>query len=148
MQLRRSVPDLKRPFRLWAAPVIAPIAFILSSLVAFWGGFQALSYIFGALFAILIVYGVLRLIRGKNSGMSGFYNITWIFPYFIGLWLLSYFGPKVLGGSGDIGFFWSMLWVALRHFEWVRRYDCLVERSASRGDLWTKGISCSRWHWA
>ena len=37
---------------------------------------------------------------------------------------------------------------ALRHFEWVRRYDCLVERSASRGDLWTKGISCSRWHWA
>jgi hypothetical protein len=93
--------------------VIAPIAFILSSLVAFWGGFQALSYIFGALFAILIVYGILRLIRGKNSGMSGFYNITWIIPYFIGLWLLSYFGPKVLGGSGDVSFFWSMLWVAL-----------------------------------
>jgi amino acid transporter len=113
LQLRRSVPDLKRPFRLWAAPVIAPIAFILSSLVAFWGGFQALSYIFGALFAILIVYGILRLIRGKNSGMSGFYNITWIIPYFIGLWLLSYFGPKVLGGSGDVSFFWSMLWVAL-----------------------------------
>jgi len=42
---------------------------------------------------------------------------------------------------------WSSF-LALRHFEWVRRYDCLVERSASRGDLWTKGISCSRWHWA
>ncbi|MEY2342843.1 APC family permease [Acidithiobacillus sp. IBUN Pt1247-S3] len=113
LQLRRSVPDLKRPFRLRGAQVIAPIAFVLSSLVAYWGGFQALTYIFGALFGILIIYAILRLIRGKESGMSGFYNITWIFPYFIGLWLLSYFGPKVLGGTGDIAFFWSMLWVAL-----------------------------------
>ncbi len=85
----------------------------MSSLVAFWGGFQALSYIFGALFAVLIIYGILRLLRGKDSGMSGFYNISWIFPYFIGLWVLSYFGPKVLGGIGDIGFFWSMLWVTI-----------------------------------
>ncbi|QEM40752.1 DUF190 domain-containing protein [Acidithiobacillus caldus] len=50
------------------------------------------------------------------------------------------FGSKGVVRADDI--------LALRHFEWVRRYDCLVERSASRGDLWTKGISCSRWHWA
>ncbi|MCE5394529.1 MAG: APC family permease [Acidithiobacillus sp.] len=113
LQLRRSVPDLQRPFRLWGAKIIAPVAFILSSLVAYWGGFQALSYIFGVLFAVLILYGLIRLLRGSQSGMSGFYHITWIFPYFLGLWVLSYFGPKVLGGTGDIGFYWSMLWVAI-----------------------------------
>ena len=53
------------------------------------------------------------------------------------------------GASGPAGkTFSAAVSEALRHFEWVRRYDCLVERSASRGDLWTKGISCSRWHWA
>ncbi|MGC9239515.1 MAG: APC family permease [Acidithiobacillus sp.] len=114
LQLRRSVPDLDRPFRLWGAQVIAPVAFVLSSLVAFWGGFQALTYIFGALFGILAVYGIVRLLRGGQAGVeSGFYNITWIFPYFIGLWVLSYLGPKVLGGVGDIGFYWSMLAVAV-----------------------------------
>ncbi|MBU2746235.1 fluoride efflux transporter CrcB, partial [Acidithiobacillus caldus] len=29
-------------------------------------------------------------------------------------------------------YMFSSLFLALRHFEWVRRYDCLVERSASR----------------
>lgn len=65
------------------------------------------------LFGVLIIYGIVALIRGKSSDMSGFYHISWIFPYFIGLWLLSYFGPKVLGGTGDIPFFWSMLLVAV-----------------------------------
>ena len=114
LQLRRSVPDLERPFRLWAANVIAPVAFILSSLVAFWGGFQALTYIFAVLFGILAIYGIVRLVRGARPGEeSGFFNITWIFPYFIGLWVLSYLGPKVLGGIGEIGFYWSMLAVAV-----------------------------------
>ncbi len=114
LQLRCSVPGLKRPFRLWGARVVAPVAFVLSSLVAYWGGFEALSYIFGVLFGVLLLYGLFRLVQGRIPGeKSGFYHITWIFPYFGGLWLLSYFGPGVLGGTGDIPFYWSMLWVAL-----------------------------------
>lgn len=114
LQLRRSVPDLQRPFRLWGAHVIAPIAFILSSLVAYWGGLQALSYIFGVLFGVLIIYGIVHLIRGKTDDKPlGFKHITWIFPYFIGLWVLSWFGPKVLGGTGDIPFYLSMVLVAI-----------------------------------
>jgi len=113
LQLRRSVPDLKRPFRLWGAQIVSPIAFILSSLVAFWGGFQALSYIFGVLFAILFIYGIIHMVRGNTTGEPlGFKHITWIFPYFGGLWLLSWLGPKVLGGIGVIPFYWSMLGVA------------------------------------
>ncbi len=114
LQLRRSVPDIKRPFRLWGARVVAPVAFVLSSLVAYWGGFQALSYIFGGLFGALLFYGLFRLVRGGTPGEPlGFYHITWIFPYFGGLWLLSYLGPRILGGTGEIPFYWSMLWVAI-----------------------------------
>ncbi|MEY2336047.1 APC family permease [Acidithiobacillus ferrianus] len=114
LQLRHSVPDMERPFRLWGAHVIAPIAFILSSLVAYWGGFQALSYIFGTLFGVLTLYGIQHRIRGNSDGqILGFRHITWIFPYFGGLWVLSWFGPKVLGGTGGIPFYWSMAAVAV-----------------------------------
>ena len=114
LQLRRSMPELERPFRLWGAQIIAPIAFILSSLVAYWGGFKALTYIFGTLFAILILYGIVYRIRGSRDGTPlGFKHITWIFPYFLGLWVLSWFGPKVLGGQGVIPFYGSMAAVAV-----------------------------------
>jgi amino acid transporter len=44
--LRRSQPELKRPFRLWGAKILAPIAFICSNWIIYWTGFKTNSFLF------------------------------------------------------------------------------------------------------
>ncbi|WP_243665974.1 hypothetical protein [Vulcanisaeta sp. JCM 16159] len=54
--LRRTAPDLPRPFRLWAMPVLAPLATLAASLVIYWSGFSTVSKFFLAVFVGLPIY--------------------------------------------------------------------------------------------
>jgi hypothetical protein len=38
----------------------------------------------------------------------GWQYMWWIFPYFMGMWVISWIGPKDLGGLGYLAFFPSM----------------------------------------
>ena len=54
--LRRHAPDLKRPFKLPGARVIAPIATIVAILIVYWSGFSTLYYIITGLFLGLSLF--------------------------------------------------------------------------------------------
>ncbi|MHB1705682.1 MAG: APC family permease [Acidithiobacillus sp.] len=124
LQLRRALPDAARPFRLWAAPVLAPAAFIVSNWIVFWAGLHTLNFTFVSLLLLLGIY--LLSVYGRKGARAdlGWRHVWWIFPYFLGLWLCSYWGPTSLGGRGLIPFFADMgviallslaiLWAALR----------------------------------
>jgi hypothetical protein len=109
------MPDLKRPFRLWTAWLIAPAAFISSNFVMYWAGFGTVNVLFMIIAGIMAVY-LLRFlylyIEGKEPD-EDLAHAWWLVPYFAGMWILSFFGPVEMGGTGTFGIFDGMLSVAV-----------------------------------
>jgi amino acid transporter len=96
--MRERRPEEPRPFRLRAAWVLAPLAFIASNWVIFWTGATTVSFLFGLLAAMFAVYILWYFaIARRPARKLGLRHAWWAFPYFIGLWLLSWLGPDNLG---------------------------------------------------
>ncbi|HEX7964509.1 MAG TPA: APC family permease [Gammaproteobacteria bacterium] len=115
LRLRRVMPDLKRPFRLWSAWAVAPAAFIASNLVMYWAGFGTVNVLFAIITVIMAVY-MLRFLYLYTQGQEPDEDLAhawWLMPYFAGMWLLSYFGPVEMGGTGAFGIFNGMSAVAV-----------------------------------
>ena len=125
LHLRKALPNAERPFRLRAAGLIAPIAFISSNWVIYWTGYAVAEWMFSAVFAYILVYLAWHLVvRRRSARELGWREAWWVIPYLAGMWLVSYLGPAgPMGGRGVIGFFTGMwiiagfslivLWVAL-----------------------------------
>ena len=124
LHLRNTMPDATRPFRLRAARTIATIAFIASNWIIYWTGYAVTEWMFGAVFAYIVVYLAWYLAVRRPLRELGWREGWWVIPYLAGMWLVSYLGPAgVMGGKGVIGFFTGMwiiagfslvvLWVAL-----------------------------------
>jgi amino acid transporter len=126
--LRRQKPDLPRVYTLPAGRVLAPVGFILASLVVYWTGWSIYSTL---MVTVLIGYAImagsalfgLNEARGAFDLRSGFF----VLPYMIGMGLISFFGQfghggilngvgifhdVLVGGSKHIPFYWDLLIVA------------------------------------
>lgn len=74
--LRRVAPDMKRPFKLTGAEIIAPIATIAAGLIVYWSGFTTLFYLFTAIFVGLPIFFTfyalkeLKLSTGTAAGLG------------------------------------------------------------------------------
>ena len=124
MILRRSRPDVNRQFNLWSPNILAPLAFICSDLIIFWTGFANNNVMFIILVGGFIAYAIYyHFIAKSDPAQFGWKGISWLVPWFGGLWILSYLSD--LGnGIGLIKFWpgviivtiWSIfvLWLALR----------------------------------
>ncbi|MEJ2361610.1 MAG: APC family permease [Gammaproteobacteria bacterium] len=114
LHLRRVAPDSRRSFRLWWAWLLAPMAFIISNWIILWTGFDTGNVLFSMIGAMFVIYTLYHyFVQGKQGGPFGWKLIIWIFPYFIGLWLLLYFGPTALGGNNTLSFGLDMLLSAI-----------------------------------
>jgi amino acid transporter len=124
LHLRKALPDMTRPFRLRAAGLLAPIAFIASNWIIYWTGYAVTVWMFGAVFAYIVVYLGWYLAARRPLDDLGWREGWWVIPYLAGMWVVSYLGPAgVMGGRGTIGFFTGMwiiagfslliLWLAL-----------------------------------
>lgn len=114
LQLRRSLPEAHRPFRLWMPWLLAPAAFIVSNWIIFWAGLATLNFMFGLLLVLLAGYLVYHYgIRRGAGGYLKWAHIWWLFPYFAGLWLLTLLGPEAVGGNGALSLFQGMGAVAV-----------------------------------
>ena len=109
--LRKTKPDLPRVYRLPAARVLAPLAFVCASWIIYWSGWQTLTTL---MVAMLIGYTLVALsyLFRLNSAAP---KLDWraagfIVPYFLGMLLISYFGDFGPGGIiGGIGIFKHVL---------------------------------------
>ncbi len=143
--LRKSKPDLPRPYRLAGATVLAPLAFVLASFIVYWAGWQTYSTL---IVAILLGYILMLLsVAFKlNSKVPKFdwSAAKWIFPYLIGMGILSYnggFGPGgiiggvgpfanvLVGGSGRLPLWYDLVAVAI--FALVIYYIAMATRLPS-----------------
>jgi amino acid transporter len=102
--LRRSQPTLTRPFRLWGADVVAPVAFVCSNWIIYWTGFKTNSFMFAVLAIGFALYaGYYHFAARKPVEEFGWRYIAWLLPWFGGMWVISALGD-IDGGSGVLGF--------------------------------------------
>ena len=148
LRLRTALPDAPRPFRLRAAGVLAPVAFIASNWIIYWTGYAVAQWMFSAVFVYIAAYLLWYfVVRRRPLHELGWQQAWWTIPYLGGMWLVSYLGPKgAMGGTGMLGFFTGMwiiagfslvmLWLALRagqSSEAAQRCADLVKTLGSSG---------------
>jgi amino acid transporter len=119
--LRRSQPTLRRPFRLWGADIVAPIAFVCSNWIIYWTGFTVNTFLFLLVGGGFVLYAIYyHFIAKKPAEEFGWRYIAWLLPWFGGMWLISALG-NISGGFGVLGFWpgvaavavWSLIVIVL-----------------------------------
>ena len=112
--LRRELPDHSRPFRLWRANLLAPLAFIVVNLLVYWGGWAVDWKVFCA---IAVGYVWLAASYAANRRHErptlGFKSGSWVLPWLGGLAALSYAGQytsptHLIFGLAHIPFWWDI----------------------------------------
>ena len=125
MHFRKTDPGRDRPFRLPAAGVLAPLAFIFATLLIYWTGWQTIWRVDAAILVglVLLAISFVNLPKEKRPPLQLRYSV-WLWPYLAGLALLSLFGAFAGGTSTSpldrwyhpvaaLAFPYDTIWVAL-----------------------------------
>lgn len=92
--LRKRLPDMKRPFLLKGAMVIAPLAFIASTFIIYWSGWNVVSILIPIIVPAIIFYFAFvdkdPKFEGKVKG--DVYSGGWLVGYFIFMLVISFIG--------------------------------------------------------
>ena len=111
-----------RPFRLVAASIVAPIAFICCNLIILWSGFATVTWMFAIVLIIFLLYlAYFYLVAHEQNTNFGWDNIWWLGAWFGGMWIVSALSGHDLGGDGVLGFWpavvvtaaWSLVVIEL-----------------------------------
>ena len=106
--LRRSLPDKERPFRLPGGDVIAVLAFFASNLIVYWSGWTVDWKLMVAVLLGFVVFAIFHATGSVRQQLDWRSGATWIFPWLIGLTIISYLGAYG-GGRDVISFGWSFV---------------------------------------
>lgn len=112
--LRRTAPDLKRPFKLSGMNIISPLAFISATLIAFWSGWSVTRLlIILTLVSLILYFGIFvnRDEKLKRNLKEDFRSSIWLFAYYFVLLVFSYLGN--FGGIGVIKGPWDSVLLAI-----------------------------------
>ena len=112
LTLRKTLPvdTHGRPFLLRGAWIIAPLAFIVSNFIIYWSGAETDDFLFAMLGLFFTIYLTAELIRERSLAHLHWRGAWWLLPYFTGMWLITYLGPKNLTGGLDwITYPWGMV---------------------------------------
>ena len=135
--LRRTAPDLPRPFRVRGFAVIGPLSFVIAALIVYWSGWGTLSWLLGlqiVLYAVYVAYVAcdrsrrVKLARDVRSSL-------WLIDFYVLMIVLSRAGT--FGGEEWIGSPWDSLLaaaIALLVYAWGARTGQPPSPDAFRGD--------------
>jgi amino acid transporter len=98
MTLRRTAPELHRPFRLAGLPVIAGIAFIMSAELLYWAKWPLTGEIILLMVVALPVYFYYTAKHGWHEFSRHLKGAWWLIAYLITLALVSRIGSAKFGG--------------------------------------------------
>ncbi|PWI58876.1 APC family permease [Sulfoacidibacillus thermotolerans] len=114
--LRRTVREADRPFRLAGASVIAPLAFVIGSLIIYWTGWTTDSKLLLALLIGVVLYALLALAlpqQIQRPHAQSLQSGIWLIVYLIVMLGLTYVGSTKLGELKNwIPYPWDMITVA------------------------------------
>ena len=110
--LRRTAPNLHRPLRVPGLPLLAPLAFVLATLMLFWARWPHTGQIMLLLILPLPVYLYYQAKGNWRDFGRQMRASWWLFAYLIAVTVLSWAGSKEFEGHGYIGYGWDQLCVA------------------------------------
>ncbi|MEO8810020.1 MAG: APC family permease [Rhodanobacter sp.] len=108
MTLRRTAPELHRPFRLKALPVISGIAFIMSAELLYWAKWPLTGQIILLMVVALPVYLYYQAKTGWHDFGRQMKGAWWLVFYLIALAVVSKIGSAKFGGLDYIPFGWDL----------------------------------------
>jgi amino acid transporter len=113
MVLRRTAPDLHRPLRVPGLHILAPLAFVLATLMLYWARWPHTGEIMLLLILPLPVYLYYQAKAGWRDFGRQLGGAWWLIGYLAAIAGLSWAGSKEFAGLDYIGFGWDQLCVAL-----------------------------------
>ena len=92
--LRKTAPDLPRPYRLRFARLTAPAAFVIANLLLIWVGWSTVSRLFLVVAVGALIVSMLALIQpgSRHTGLE-WLAASWIVPYVGAMAVVSYLSP-------------------------------------------------------
>jgi len=145
---RRQVPEASRPYRLPAASVLAPLAFILANLIIYWSGLEVLLKLAVCIVIGYVLIGICMAFDKQRPPLD-WRSAQWLPVYLIGMGIISWLGQYSGGAvaapvnTSTIPFWWDMVVVAafsLGIYFWAQAVRLpreemlnLVERQAAHG---------------
>jgi amino acid transporter len=112
MALRRTAPDLRRPLRVPGLKFLAPLAFVLATLMLFWARWPHTGEIMLLLIFPLPVYFYYQAKGQWRDFRRQLDAAWWLLAYLIVITLLSWAGSKEFEGRDYIKYGWDQLAVA------------------------------------
>jgi amino acid transporter len=113
MVLRRTAPELHRPLRVAGLSVLAPIAFVLSTLMLFWARWPHTGEIMLLLILPMPVYLYYQAKADWRNFDRQLRGAWWLLVYLIAITVLSWAGSKEFEGHDFIHYGWDQLCVAV-----------------------------------
>ncbi|TNV19528.1 APC family permease [Buttiauxella sp. B2] len=100
--LRKSHPELARPFRVSGFTVIGPLSFIIASFIVYWSGWNTLSWLLGVQLVIFVGYIIFSRFAPtkKISLKQQIISSSWLVGFYIVMMVLSWAGT--FGGHSYI----------------------------------------------
>jgi amino acid transporter len=115
---RRQVPEANRPYRLPAAGVLAPVAFVVANLLIYWSGFEVIWKLGIVLVIGYVVIGLTMAFDKDRPPLGNLRNSIWLPVWLIGLGIISWQGQYGGGATlspvntNNIPFWWDIVVVA------------------------------------
>jgi amino acid transporter len=113
MTLRRTAPDLHRPLRVPGLAVLAPVAFVLATLMLFWARWPHTGEIMLLLILPMPVYLYYQAKADWLNFARPLRAAWWLIGYLLVITALSWAGSKQFEGHDYIGYGWDQLCVAI-----------------------------------
>ncbi|MFF4695303.1 APC family permease [Streptomyces chattanoogensis] len=111
---RDRLPNHQRPYRLPGGNAIAPLAFVVASLIIYWAGWETLQRLGWAIVIGYVLLGSYAWYATKkrlpNAPRLDWKAARWLPVYLIGMGLISWQGG--FGGQNHIPLWWDMVVVA------------------------------------
>ncbi|HWU77258.1 MAG TPA: APC family permease [Rhodanobacter sp.] len=108
MTLRRTAPELHRPFRLAALPIISGIAFIMSAELLYWAKWPLTGQIILLMVVALPVYLYYQAKSGWHDFGRQMKGAWWLVFYLVTLAVVSKIGSAKFGGLDYIHYGWDL----------------------------------------
>src|SRR5690349_6167050 len=111
---RRRLPDADRPYRLPAAEVLAPLAFVVAGLIILWSGWDTDWKLGIAIVLGYVILGLTRVFRvNTHNPVMQWRAAQWLPVYLIGLGVIVYLSPYGPMKNPAIPLWWDIATVAV-----------------------------------
>ena len=109
--LRLQKPDMHRSYRLPAAQILAPLAFVFANFIVYWAGWQTYSTLMVVMILGWLLMAATRVFHLNDKMPSlDLKSGIWFFFYLAGMGFISFYGGFGAGGMiGGIGIFKNIL---------------------------------------